>query len=88
MSEKKKPVITEVTMRGGGYSISMDGPWDSEEDKAAFQLADDKYNELVEEGRPYVALIRSHHEYSHGYWIEFTKKKLSHYDLILKEHTS
>jgi hypothetical protein len=45
-----------------------------------------KYDELVAEGHPYVSLIQSHHEYTHGYWVEIKEKEVKFPDHILKEH--
>ncbi len=73
---------------GGGFYIPMCGPWQSEEDNAAYKAAEEKYNELAAAGAPYVALIQSHNEYSHGYWIELKKNKTEYPDHILKEHTA
>ena len=75
--------IQETT---NGYYIPMDGPWQSEEDNEAYKAAEDKYNEIVESGEPYVALIQSHHVYSHGYWVETKQSTVDFPDHILKEH--
>jgi hypothetical protein len=72
---------------GGSFYIPMDGPWQSEEDSEAYKVALDKYNELVESNKPYVVLIQSHDEYTHGYWIELWQKPVKFPDHILKEHT-
>lgn len=77
--------IQETT---NGYYIPMDGPWQSEEDNLAYKAAETKYNKLVAADLPYVALIQSHHEYSHGYWIEIIKEEVKFPDHILKEHIS
>lgn len=69
----------------GAFYIPMDGPWQSKEDNEAYKLAEDLFNEL-KEGKDYVALIQSHHEYSHGYWIEVHKSTVKYPDHILKEH--
>lgn len=70
-----------------GYYIPMDGPWDSAEDKEAHESAKGLYKECVDGGNKYVCLIRSHHEYSHGYWIETRKDRNVKYpDLLLEEH--
>jgi hypothetical protein len=71
---------------GGSFLVPMDGPWQSEEDNAAYKAAVEKYNELVAAGNAYVALIESHHEYSHGYWIETKQSAVDFPDHILKEH--
>lgn len=75
----------EVLKSGGGYYVPMDGPWQSEEDNAAFAEAERLFNEL-KETKDYVALVQSHHEYTHGYWIEVKKKEVKFPDHILKEH--
>lgn len=77
--------INEVT--GGGFYIPMDGPWNSKEDDRAFAEAEKKYNELVEAGGEYVALIKSHHWASHGYWVEIEEKELDSTDFIIKRHS-
>jgi hypothetical protein len=69
-----------------GYYIPMDGPWQSVEDDLAFRAAERKYDELVAEEHIYVALIQSHHEYTHGYWVEIKEKEVKYPDHILKEH--
>lgn len=69
-----------------GYYIPMDGAWQSAEDNLAYNAAERKYDELVSADLPYVALIQSHHEYTHGYWVEIKKKEVKHPDHILKEH--
>jgi hypothetical protein len=79
-----KPKIIEIT--SGGYYIPMDGPWGSEEDNAAFKAAENKFNECVAAEHMYVALIQSHHEYSHGYWIEIKGNIVKYPDRILKVH--
>lgn len=71
---------------GGSFHVPMDGPWQSEEDNDAYKAAVDKYNELVAADHVYVALIQSHHEYSHGYWIETKQSPVEYPDHILKEH--
>lgn len=68
-----------------GYYVPMDGPWGSFEDDMALKAAERKYEEL-KEGNDYVALIRSHHDASHGYWVETTEKAAKYPDLLLKEH--
>jgi hypothetical protein len=75
----------EILENKDSYYIPMDGPWQSEQDNAAFTAAERLYNEL-KETRKYVALIQSHHEYSHGYWIELKKKPVKFPDHILKEY--
>lgn len=80
-----KPIVIEKTS-DGGYYIPMDGPWQSEEDNAAFKAAEDKYNELVAEDYAYVALIQSHNHFTHGYWIEIKESTVDYPDHILKEH--
>lgn len=76
----------EIQNTVDGYYIPMDGPWNSEEDNEAYKSAEEKYNAL--KGTiPYVAFIRSHHPYSHGYWIEKTKKVIDHPDILLKEYS-
>lgn len=70
----------------GSFYIPMDGPWNSEEDNEAFAEAEKKYIELVESGKPYVVLIKSHHLASHGYWIEVEEKEMPSTDLIIKRH--
>jgi hypothetical protein len=69
-----------------GYYLPMDGPWQSEDDNEAYKLAEDKFNEL-KESKDYVALIQSHHEYTHGYWVEVQKNTVEYPDHILKEYT-
>jgi hypothetical protein len=68
-----------------GIYFPMDGPWQSDEDNEAFAEAE-KIFDAWKEDKPYVALIQSHHPYSHGYWIETVKKEIKYPDLILKEH--
>lgn len=68
-----------------GYYIPMDGPWDSEEDEAAFAAAERKYEE-AQKNNDYVALIKSYHEYSHGYWVENRVYNVNYPDLLLKQY--
>lgn len=75
----------EILETKEGYYIPMDGPWFSEEDNKAFAAAERKYEELIQ-SKEYVALIRSHHEYSHGYWLETKEKKVKHPDVIVKSN--
>jgi hypothetical protein len=76
----------EIIETKEGYYIPMDGPWNSKEDDMAYAAANRKYKEAIDAGNPYVSLIKSHHEYSHGYWIETKEKKVKYPDLILNEH--
>lgn len=69
----------------GSLYFPMDGPWGSEEDKEAYKKADDAFNQY-KEIYPYVALIRSHHWASHGYWVEIKEKKVEYPDIIEKYH--
>jgi hypothetical protein len=74
----------EVLKSGEGFYIPMDGPWGSKEDKAALKVANQKFNEL-KKTKLYVALVESHHEYTHGYWIEVKQKIVEFPDRIIKE---
>jgi hypothetical protein len=76
----------QVLETTNGYYIPMDGAWESMEDNLAYKAAERKYDELVAAELPYVALIKSHHEYSHGYWVEIEKNEVKHPDRIIKEH--
>lgn len=75
----------EVLNAGGGFYIPMSGAWQSEEDNAAFAEAERIFNEL-KETKDYVALVQSHHEYTHGYWVDVKKKEVKFPDHVLKEH--
>lgn len=77
--------MPEIIKTKDGFYLPMDGPWLSFEDDVALKAAEQKYDEL-KETEDYVALIRSHHEYSHGYWIELRKKEIKYPDLLLKEN--
>lgn len=79
-------MTVEIIKATNGFYIPMDGPWQSEEDNACFAEAERIFNEL-KESKDYVALIQSHHEYTHGYWVETKKQELAYPDHILKEHT-
>jgi hypothetical protein len=72
-----------IKVKDDGFYIPMDGPWDSEEDDAAYKEACD----LFDERRPlhdYLVLIISHHLATSGYWIETVKRDVSFPDRILK----
>lgn len=75
----------EIITTKYGYYIPMDGPWQSKEDDEAFKEANRLF-EASKEVEDYIALIQSHHEYSHGYWIENRKRSVKYPDHILKEH--
>lgn len=75
----------EVIKAKYGFYIPMDGAWQSEEDNTAFAETDRLYNELKENNN-YVALIQSHDEYSHGYWVETTEREVNIPDHILKNY--
>jgi len=75
-----------LTSTHGSFYVPMDGPWCSEEDNEAYKLAEEKYNELINDGLMYVSLIRSHCDSTHGYWIETRKSKVTYPDYILKKH--
>jgi hypothetical protein len=77
----------EIIENKNSYYIPMDGPWQSEEDDAAYRAAERLFNEQKETNE-YVALVQSHHQCSHGYWIELKKKEVKYPDHILKEHKS
>lgn len=68
-----------------GFYIPMDGAWDSEEDNAAFAAAERKYEELIDK-YDYVALIRSYHTYTHGYWVETKVKNVQYPDMVIKSN--
>lgn len=74
-------------MENKSVYISMDGPWQSPEDDAAYKEAERIYEEK-KQSHPYVALIQSHHWASHGYWVETEKKDVSYPDHILKSTDS
>lgn len=77
----------EIVEGKTGFYIPMDGPWQSEEDNAAYAAAERIFDEL-RQGKDYVALIQSHHWASHGYWVEIKKKEVKDPDHILKEHST
>jgi hypothetical protein len=72
----------EIITTKYGYYIPMDGPWQSEEDNAAYKAAFNLFEEMRVNNN-YVALIQSHHEYSHGYWLETRKTDVKFPDHIL-----
>lgn len=74
----------EILKSKDGFYIPMDGAWKSEEDNEAYVEAERIYAELSKTNA-YVALVQSHHVYSHGYWIETKEKKVKYPDHILKE---
>lgn len=74
----------EVLKSGEGFYIPMDGSWGSKEDKAALKVAHQKFNEL-KKTKPYVRIVESHHEYTHGYWLEVKNKEVKFPDRIIKE---
>jgi len=78
---KQQPEI--ITCTGGSFYISMDAPWQSEEDNAAYELAVRKFEEL-KRAHSYVALIQSHHWATHGYWIETKEKKVEFPDHTIR----
>lgn len=67
------------------FYIPMDGPWDSEEDNAAFAAANRIYED-IKELHDYVAFIRSYHDYSHGYWVETKIENVQYPDMIIKSN--
>lgn len=78
-------MLVEVIEAKNGFYIPMDGPWQSEEDDAAYAAAVRIYNDL-KEVKDYVALIQSHSDATHGYWVETKEKSLPFCDHILKSH--
>lgn len=78
------PAEVKTCTRGDLY-IPMDGPWNSEEDNQAFAKAEELFNDLKNK-HDYVALVQSHHEYTHGYWVEIGKRKTEFPDHILRLH--
>lgn len=76
----------EILEVNNGFYIPMDGPWQSDEDNKAFAAAERKFEELKQVNK-YVALIQSHHEYTHGYWIEVSESQVEYPDHIIKLHT-
>jgi hypothetical protein len=77
----------EIINNTDSIYIPMGGPWQSEEDNTAYNEANRIFHEL-KESKPYVALVQSHHVYSHGYWIELKEKEVKYPDHILNEHKS
>jgi len=75
----------EIIKTKYGYYIPMDGPWQSEEDNEAYKAAERLFEESKASSK-YLVLIQSHHEYSHGYWIENRERSVKYPDRILKEH--
>jgi hypothetical protein len=80
---KQKRVMTPAA--DGSIYIPMDGPWQSDEDNAAYAEAERIFNEYRQQ-YPYVALIESHNWASQGYWVEIKENKLHCQDRILKLH--
>jgi hypothetical protein len=78
--------MVEIIKAKYGFYIPMDGPWNSFEDDMAYKAANEKYQEFIDSGAPYVALIRSHHEYMHGYWVETKEKQIKLPDVLMKFH--
>jgi hypothetical protein len=84
MRKKKLPAKEPTSLLvNGGFYIPMDGPWDSEEDDKAYELANKHFDELRPE-REYVVLIKSCHWATHGYWVEIEEKEVSFPDRIIK----
>lgn len=67
-------------------SITFDGTWSSDDATAAREKAEKIFNWYAKT-KPYVALIKSGHPHSEGYWVEFIEDvNLCHLDVLIKEH--
>lgn len=62
----------------------VDGPWGSEEDIQALDLALQDFNLRKTEYKQ-VSIIKSTHPYTKGYWVESEPIKLGRYDFIILE---
>lgn len=75
------PVEIKETSNGG-YYLPFDGIWDSKEDDEVYAAAKEKYEEM-KSTHDYVALIKSHDLFTHGYWIETEEKDVRYPDNLL-----
>lgn len=77
--------VDVIKATNGSFYIPMDGAWNSKEDDEAYIKSFALFNAL-KESKDYVALIKSHHWATHGYWVELSEGNIIYPDLLLKEH--
>lgn len=66
-----------------GYYFPFDGAWDSKADEEVYTAALEMYEEM-KKTNDYVALIKSHDIFTHGYWVETKEKDVRYPDNLLK----
>lgn len=75
----------EMLKAKDGFYFPYDGAWDTPEDDEIYKEAVRVFEEM-KEFFEYVALIKSHDVFTHGYWIETEEKDVRYPDNLLKSH--
>lgn len=78
--------VEMIKCTNGDIYFPYDGAWDTKEDDEIFAEVEKTFNELKLSNN-YLALIKSHDIFTHGYWVELKKQIIKYPDHILKEYS-